>query len=277
MSNRFWAKTSLVASVIALGVSIIALANRCPTESATGHISFDYMGVILGILALLVTALIGAQVGQYIFVDRKIEDTAGKIARIIAHKSANNMAKKTAEEIADSIARETASNVSKTVSEEIANKAAKDANDIARKTAEKAIKDLAKDTTIIAHGKEKMKNVPNLMMFGEYIKSIDDIIEAINIFKTCSYSTISEPVIEDALLSLDKVFEDCLKQEVPRYLKDKRDYYISVLEDVHNSRIEKYISYLQYAKGYPASIDYDIREAKDKKELEAKLRGGKSD
>ncbi len=83
-------------SIIALVVGIIALVNRCPTQDLYSH--FDYMGVIVGILALLVTALIGAQVGQYVFVDRKIEKIAGKITRIIAHKSANDVAKKTAAE-----------------------------------------------------------------------------------------------------------------------------------------------------------------------------------
>ena len=83
-------------SIIALVVGVIALVNRCPTQDLYSH--FDYMGVIVGILALLVTALIGAQVGQYVFVDRKIEKIAGKITRIIAHKSANDVARKTAAE-----------------------------------------------------------------------------------------------------------------------------------------------------------------------------------
>lgn len=232
MSTKTWAKLSLGISVLALAVSIIALVNRCPTESPSGHVSFDYMGVLIGILALLVTALIGAQVGQYLFVDRRIETTAGKIARIIAHKSAN---------------------------------------DIARKTAEGAIEDLAKDTTIIAHGKEVMKNVPNLMMFGEYLPVIDAIIEAISIFKTCSYPTISSPAIEDALLSLDKTFEYCEGQGVPRCLEGKKGYYISVLKDVRNTHIKRCIEYLQSAKECPANTDYDLREAEGKAQIDSMM------
>lgn len=232
MNNKSWAKLSLIISVLALAISIIALVNRCPTESQDYHVSFDYMGVIVGILALLVTALIGAQVGQYLFVDRKIETTAGKIARIIAHKSAN---------------------------------------DIARKTAEGAIQDLARDTTIIAHGKEMMKDVPNLMMFGEYIPVIDKTIKAIEIFKTCCYSEISSPAIEDALLSLDKTFGYCEGQGVPRYLEEKKDYYISVLKDLHNTRIKRCIEYLQSAKGCPASTDYDLREAEGKAQIDGMM------
>ena len=243
MSNRFWAKTSLVASVIALGVSIIALANRCPTESATGHISFDYMGVILGILALLVTALIGAQVGQYIFVDRKIEDTAGKIARIIAHKSANNMAKKTAEEIADSIARETASNVSKTVSEEIANKAAKEANAIAKETAQKTAKDtvtlITGDLKHILDALSPLVNARVNTAFGRSLRAIGWYCDSLD---QCSH-------IQDSNLRqeyISRLFVEFLHhaekwKEADRLCADQSllDTYISLLDKFDNPESAK--------------------------------------
>ncbi len=76
MGSKRLSWISLVLSIIALVVGVIALVNRCPTQDLYLH--FDYMGVIVGILALLVTALIGAQVGQYVFVDRKIEKIAGR-------------------------------------------------------------------------------------------------------------------------------------------------------------------------------------------------------
>jgi len=93
-SNKRLIWISLAISIISLIVSIIVLVNYCPTQ----NLKFDYMGVIVGILALLVTSLIGAQVGQYVFVDRKIEKIASKITRIIAHKSANDVARRTAAE-----------------------------------------------------------------------------------------------------------------------------------------------------------------------------------
>lgn len=71
-SNKRLIWISLAVSIISLIVSIIVLVNYCPTQ----NLKFDYMGVIVGILALLVTSLIGAQVGQYVFVDRKIEKIA---------------------------------------------------------------------------------------------------------------------------------------------------------------------------------------------------------
>lgn len=94
MNSKSWALLSLFISVISLIVSVTILVNYHPRE----NLSFDYIGMIVGILALLVTALIGAQVSQYVFVDKKVEKIAGKITRIIAHKSANDVARKTAAE-----------------------------------------------------------------------------------------------------------------------------------------------------------------------------------
>src|SRR5574344_831127 len=50
---------AMVISIIAIGISIIALCKCCPRN---GNLSFDYMGVIVGILSLLVTVLIGWQI-----------------------------------------------------------------------------------------------------------------------------------------------------------------------------------------------------------------------
>lgn len=94
MNSKSWALLSLSFSVISLMVSVTILVNYHPRE----NLSFDYIGMIVGILALLVTALIGAQVSQYVFVDKKVEKIAGKITRIIAHKTANDVARKTAAE-----------------------------------------------------------------------------------------------------------------------------------------------------------------------------------
>lgn len=63
LSNKTLIWISLSVSVISLTISIIVLANYCPTQ----NLKFDYMGVIVGILALLVTALIGAQGVNQIF------------------------------------------------------------------------------------------------------------------------------------------------------------------------------------------------------------------
>ena len=98
MNTKTIAVISLIVSIVSVIFCGFVLASRYPEDTP----DFNYMGVIIGILSLLVTALIGAQVGQYVFVDRKIERIASKITRIIAHKSANDIAKKTAAKVANS-------------------------------------------------------------------------------------------------------------------------------------------------------------------------------
>ena len=93
--------------MVSLIVSIAVLVNYCPTQ----NLQFDYMGVIVGILALLVTSLIGAQVGQYIFVDKRIEGISSKITRTIARKVAQEEARIVAQKTAERIAEETANNI----------------------------------------------------------------------------------------------------------------------------------------------------------------------
>lgn len=102
-------------SVISLIVSITVLVNYCPTK----NLQFDYMGVIVGILALLVTSLIGAQVGQYVFVDRKIEKITRKLARVISRKVAQKEARIEARNVAEDTAKETASESVKKMQEDL--------------------------------------------------------------------------------------------------------------------------------------------------------------
>lgn len=71
---------SLGVSIIAIGVSIIALRVSCPRETELG---FDYQGVLVGILSLLVTALIGWNI--YTLVDMK--STKDKIDEISSGSS----------------------------------------------------------------------------------------------------------------------------------------------------------------------------------------------
>ena len=104
-SNKRLIWISFAVSIISLIVSIIVLVNYCPTQ----NLKFDYMGVIVGILALLVTSLIGAQVGQYVFVDRKIEKITRTLARVISRKVAQEEARVTARNVAEETAKETAS------------------------------------------------------------------------------------------------------------------------------------------------------------------------
>ncbi len=69
MNNKSIARISLAISIISLFVSIIVLVNYCPTQ----NLRFDYLGVIVGILALLVTVLIGLQLYNYIFARENVK------------------------------------------------------------------------------------------------------------------------------------------------------------------------------------------------------------
>ncbi|MCI9284362.1 MAG: hypothetical protein HFJ91_00810 [Muribaculaceae bacterium] len=49
---------AIIFSLAAIIMSICALAHECPREYGEGKLGFDYLGVIVGILALLVTLLV---------------------------------------------------------------------------------------------------------------------------------------------------------------------------------------------------------------------------
>lgn len=63
-------------SVIAIVISIIAICISCPHISELG---FDYQGVLVGILSLLVTALIGLQIYNYITFKSEMEKRVTEI------------------------------------------------------------------------------------------------------------------------------------------------------------------------------------------------------
>lgn len=54
-------------------MSLIAICLTCPREVTQQNLGFDYMGVIVGILSLLVGFLVAWQIYKTIEVDRKIE------------------------------------------------------------------------------------------------------------------------------------------------------------------------------------------------------------
>lgn len=67
MKKENWA---LVLSIVSVVISIIAICISCPHKAELG---FDYQGVIVGILALLVTMLIGWNIYSIIDI-RKIRE-----------------------------------------------------------------------------------------------------------------------------------------------------------------------------------------------------------
>lgn len=74
-------------SVVSLLLSVIAV---CVAVWRSPELSFDYQGVIVGVLSLLVTVLVGFQIYNSIDVNRKmgkIEDISREVAQMELSKS----------------------------------------------------------------------------------------------------------------------------------------------------------------------------------------------
>lgn len=67
--DKFTRITSWIAIVASLAALIIVLSERYPRTD----LDFDYMGIIIGVLSLLVTILIGWQVADRIILERRIK------------------------------------------------------------------------------------------------------------------------------------------------------------------------------------------------------------
>lgn len=231
MNNKTLVFISLGVSVVSLAVSICVLVNYCPTQ----NLQFDYMGVIVGILALLVTALIGAQVGQYVFVDRKIESISKPITRIIARKVATEVAH-----------RETPS--------------------LAKATASEAIDVIVSDFSLIMKGQDLLYKAKNELMYSEYMSAIDNVFEAIAIYSKCQNKKMSDPSIIDALQYLKRPCEECKEHGGARVLENRKPYYIGILDNLdHDTKHIK--AYLHEAKEMPADTDEKIREKEDEDDI----------
>lgn len=73
MNNKNIAKIATWTSIAALAVGVAAIIIACPRKEELG---FDYTGVIVGILSLLVTALIGWNIYKTLEIDRHIREKA---------------------------------------------------------------------------------------------------------------------------------------------------------------------------------------------------------
>ena len=229
MSNKTFVYISLGASLFSLAVSICVLVNYCPTQ----NLRFDYMGVIVGILALLVTALIGAQVGQYVFVDRKIQKITRTLARVISRRVAQEEAK-----------------------------------DVAMATALEVVGGLPEDISIVLKGKNLLRDSSSCVMDGEMMKCIDYIMQALKEFKKCKSEALYMSAIDDALDQLRVYFEYCEKNGGIRILKGKRLDYETILKDIRSEYLSVCQEYLakadekdeQYDKDYHLKAIDDIFE-----------------
>lgn len=221
-NNVVW--ISFMASIISLVVSIVVLVNYCPTQ----NLQFDYMGVIVGILAILVTSLIGAQVGQYVFVDKKIKSISKPITRIIARQVAAEVAHQETPAIAKSAASE-------------------------------AVDAIVSDFSLIMKGLDLVYKAKNDRMIFEYMSAIDNLFEAIAVYVQCQNEKMSESSIKDALHYLNNACEQCKIHGGARVIEGRKEYYIKVLKEI-NQDTKRIMDYLKEAKNMPTDTDYKIRE-----------------
>ena len=213
MSNKSLIWISLGASIISLLVSILVLVNYCPTQ----NLKFDYMGVIVGILALLVTSLIGAQVGQYVFVDRKIQKITRTLARVISRK----------------VAQEEARDVAKSTAQDVA-------MDV--------VGGLPEDIAYVLRGKDWIQNSVSEIMASEYMTAIDYCFKALQEFKHCSAEVIYQSTIDDALDTLKNYFEWSSERGGLRILSGQRPLYESILSDIRSEKLQECNDYVAQAK-----------------------------
>ena len=234
LSNKTLIWISLSVSVISLTISIIVLANFCPTQ----NLKFDYMGVIVGILALLVTALIGAQVGQYVFVDKKIEKISRAITRTIARKVAQEEAKRVALGIAESVSKETAS-----------------------ATTLEVVGGLPDDVSLMMRGKDMMNDAADNAHTGELMEGINCIMEALSEFKKIDYEVLYKSAIDDALKELIRFFEHCKGDKGGlRIQKGKRKDYEAILKDIRSDYLAECQSLLALAEEKEYNFDEKLSE-----------------
>lgn len=231
MRNSRLSWISLVISIVALVVSIIVLVNYCPTQG----LSFDYMGVIVGILSLLVTALIGAQVGQYVFVDKKIEKIASTITRTIARKAAQDEARRVAQSVAETMSKE-----------------------ISKTTAIAVVGGLPDDVKDMMRGKDLIRDAREQGMMSEMMKGIDLIMQALIEFKKCKYEVLYKSAIDDALEDLIMFFEECQDNGGLRILKGKRHEYGEILKDIRSEKRSQCIDYLNKSEEREKGFDQEL-------------------
>lgn len=243
MGSKRLSWISLVLSIIALVVGVIALVNRCPTQDLYSH--FDYMGVIVGILALLVTALIGAQVGQYVFVDRKIEKISRAITRTIARK----------------VAQEESNRVASAVSE-------KEAKAIAKMTAMDIVGGLPDDIAAIFKGKDLMSQASQSAMVADMMDAIDEIIKGIEEFQRCNTRSLSQSAIDDALADLKTCFEYCKNNGGLRIHKGNKSYYETILQKTKSELTSECLAFIEKAVERESDFDDELSTQDINKEFE---------
>lgn len=73
MKSKCYKWAVIILLLINVTIEIVILCIICPRIITSGNLGFDYLGVIVGILAFLVTFLLGYQIWNIINIENKIK------------------------------------------------------------------------------------------------------------------------------------------------------------------------------------------------------------
>ena len=127
-----------------------------------------------------------------------------------------------------------------------------------------SLKDVATSPEDMAHvlrGKDLMKEATDNAHSGEYMQSINCIMNALMEFKQCKAEVLYQSSIDDALKELISFFELCQNKGGLRVLDGKKKAYEDVLNDLRSENLAKCQEYLR--KSEEKNKRYD-RELYDK-------------
>lgn len=237
MSQKFSSYMSLIISIFSALICIVCLARLYPTQ---GHLGFDYIGVIVAIFGILVTALIGWQIIQIIFAENKMEK--------IASEAADKIAKSTSEEIARAVSQEVASKVSQEV-----------ANNSTSNTVKTIMETMTSDISLLAGGIASIQDAKIEAQSGNYLEAINDVFNVIEKYKKAQDPLLINHSHNDALELLKDIFEITKDYGGLRILEGKRDKYLSLI-DPSSPLASVIIKFVSDATERPLKYDEDQSE-----------------
>lgn len=116
------------------------------------------------------------------------------------------------------------------------------------------------DTAHVHRGEEMMKEATEHAHDGNFMQSIDSIMDALKEYKQCKSKVLYQTTVDGALKDLISYFEHCKKNGGLRILDGKREKYESVLADLNSEYQKESQDYLAQAEGKPESYDEELSQ-----------------
>ena len=117
------------------------------------------------------------------------------------------------------------------------------------------------DMAHVLRGKDLMKEATDIAHSGEYMQSIDSIMNALMEFKQCKADVLYQSSIDDALKELISFFEYCQSQGGIRILNGKKKDYESVLGDLKSKHLVKCQGYLRMSEEKEEGYDRELYDS----------------